>query len=277
MADLFGIIYGQNTPTNKSSLPALTIFKSSQNEPDQRIEKFKTSPKVSKEITYFQEQLGKIDTVEEFLDDRRLMQFVLSANSLDDELKYPGRINKVLTEDPEEDDALVNRLIDPRFKKIAEELQFATRGLERIKLEGLQEQIIDKYVTNEYEKDLGEQNSSVREALYFKRNIENVDDTFDILGDKTLRNVVLTLLDLPKEIALQSVDKQKSLIDERLDIKKLKDPEFVDKLLNRFLIRIDKKAFEDGLATGGGGVTSLFNNNSGNAQAQTSGLFNLLV
>jgi hypothetical protein len=53
-------------------------------------------------------------------------------------------------------------------------------------------------------------------------------------------------LGLPKEIALQSIETQKALIDARVDIEDFKDPEYVDKFVRRFLILKDQADIEAG-------------------------------
>ena len=124
-----------------------------------------------------------------------------------------------------------------------------------------------------FEKKLGEQNPALREAEYFRRNIGDIENGFDILGDKVLRAVVTTTLNLPQQIALQSVDKQKSLIDARIDVEDFKDPEFVEEFIQKFLITSDSNAaqagFGFGSATGNGHLLPLF--------AGITGGVNLLV
>jgi hypothetical protein len=52
------------------------------------------------------------------------------------------------------------------------------------------------------------------------------------------------------EIALQSIDKQKALIDARVDLKDFKDSEFLDKFIRRFLILKDAEAAQFGFGFG---------------------------
>ena len=61
------------------------------------------------------------------------------------------------------------------------------------------------------------------DALYFERNAGKIKNGYDILGDNVLRAVVTYTLDLPPQIAVQSVEKQKQLIESKLDIKKFQN------------------------------------------------------
>jgi len=52
---------------------------------------------------------------------------------------------------------------------------------------------------------------------------------------------------LPKAIAVQSLEAQSKAVSQRLDLTKLKDPEFVDQLVQRYLLQLNG---------GAGGVTA---------------------
>jgi hypothetical protein len=232
------------------SQPAFPIFASLAKTRTKQFAAFEKLPNIQRDVDYFLKNASKVETVEEFIKDRRLMTVALSAFGLEDEMQYLGRIRKVLTESPSDKNALVNKLIDPRFKKIAEAFQFADLGLAKLALTSFVNDIVAKFKTNEFEKFLGERNPALREVEYFRRNIGSVENTFNILGDKVLRSVVTFTLGLPMEIALQSIDKQKALIDARVDLKDFKDSEFLDKFIRRFLILKDAEAAQFGFGFG---------------------------
>lgn len=234
------------------SQPAFPIYQALTQSRDKQFASFEKQPVVQREAAYFLEKAGKVETVDEFLADRRLMSVALSAFGLEEEINFLGRMNKVLTEFTEDEDSLVNKLIDPRYKEIAEAFQFDILGTFNLGLTSFRNEIVAKYKTNEFEKFLGEQNPALREVEYFRRNAHKIENTFNILGDKVMREVVTFGLQLPQEIALQSVDKQKALIDKRVDIEDFKDPEFVDKFIKRYLILKDSEAAQEGFAFGAG-------------------------
>ena len=234
------------------SQPAFPIYQALTQSRDKQFASFEKQPVIQREAAYFLEKAAEVTTVDEFLDDRRLLSVALSAFGLEEEINYLGRIKKVLTEFTEDKDSLVNKLIDPRYKEIAEAFQFDVLGTFNLGLTSFRKDIVEKYKTNEFEKFLGEQNPALREAEYFRRNIGKVENTFNILGDKVLRAVVTFGVQLPQEIVLQSIDKQKALVDQRVDIEDFKDPEFVDKFIKKFLILKDAEAAQDGFAFGAG-------------------------
>ena len=234
-------------------LPAMIIFQTLTNSREKQLEQLKQDPRIVREIEYLHKRVAEIETVDEFINDRRLMAFALSAFALEDEINLLGRIRKILTEPRSDPKALVNKLIDPRFKEIAAGFEFAEVGLAKVKNAVFLNDLIDRFYTNEFERRLGQQNPALREAEFFRRKIADIDNTFDILGDRVFRAVVTFTLGLPLAIALQSVDKQKSLIEARVDIEKFKDPKFVDDFIRRFLLKKDAAA---GLAGFGAAVTN---------------------
>ena len=232
--------------------PAFPIYQALTQSRDKQFASFVKQPVIQRESAYFLEEAKKVKTVEEFINNRRLLSVALSAFGLDEEINYLGRIKKVLTEFSEDKDSLVNKLIDPRYKEIATTFKFDTLGTFNLGLTSFLTDIVDRYKTNEFEKFLGEQNPALREVEYFRRNVGKVENTFNILGDKVLRQVVTFGVQLPQQIVLQSVDKQKALIDKRVDIAKFKDPEFVDKFIKKYLILKDNEAAQQGFSFGAG-------------------------
>jgi hypothetical protein len=185
-------------------------------------EKFAKTKPVQKEIDYFREKVKELKSPEDLFKNRRLMQFVLSAYSMDDELQYMGRMKKILLSKLTDVNSLAQKMADPRFREINQDLLMGDFGVNVLKSSSMVEKLVDRYITNEYEKDLGNQNPALREASYFLRKIGTVNSSLDILGDKILRSVTTYTLGLPDEIAFQSIQRQQQLIDKRIDVTKFK-------------------------------------------------------
>ncbi|MSP49088.1 MAG: DUF1217 domain-containing protein [Alphaproteobacteria bacterium] len=190
---------------------------------DLYLSRFKTSNQVKKEIEYFQKKVGEVKTVDDFLKDPKLLAFAATAFGLEGDIKYPARLKKVLKESLTDEKALANKLIDPRYKEMAKFFGFGNVQLTKIKLNLTQTDLIDRYTTAAFEKAQGKTNPALRDALYFERKIGGVQNGYDILGDSVLRAVVTYTLGLPPQIAVQSVEKQKQLIEQKLDIKKFQN------------------------------------------------------
>ncbi len=213
--------------TGLAGLSPQLAFRLFMEEPDEYLQNFRDSdPLIEKEIEYFRDAVENAETTDDLLNDFRSLRFLLSAFSLEDEaITGVGRVKKVLSEDPTDTSSLAFQLADDRFLEMAETLRFDLEsGLDNLKNDVIfQEDIIDRYVRNEFEVALGESSTQLREAAFFARNIEDTDNIFDILGQSVLRNVVLGALSLPEEIAVQSIDTQAATIESRIDLQDFYD------------------------------------------------------
>ena len=205
------------------STNALSAFLALEKNRDLYESRFKSSAAIKKDIEYFQKKAGSIKTVDEFLNDPKLLAFAATAFGLEGDIKYPARLKKVLKESLSDSKALANKLIDPRYKEMAKFFSFAEVQLAKVKVSVTQNELIDKYTTAAFEKAQGQSNPALRDALYFERNAGKIKNGYDILGDNVLRAVVTYTLGLPPEIARQSVEKQKALIEQKLDLKKFQN------------------------------------------------------
>ena len=232
-------------------VPALGLFQRlSKGDSAKQTAQFAQTPAVKKEIEYFRQQAAKITKPEEFFKDQRLMKFALSAYSLEAEQQYPARIQKIMMSDPKDPKSLANRMVDPRYSEINKDFAFGQTGAANLKLTKFLDKVVEKYVTSEYEKKLGEQNPALREAAYFRRKIGEVKDVYQILGDKVLRAVVMDTLRIPAEVANQSVEKQAELVKKGFKVDKAKDKLYVDNFLKRFVVARDQQAQQQDMSAG---------------------------
>jgi hypothetical protein len=203
------------------SLPAFPTFQRLLRQDNtQALAKFEERPTVDKEIQYFKDKAPKLQSMDDLFKDQRLLRFIASAYSLDDEVQYPARLRQILESKLTDPKSLANRMVDPRYKEMANDLLLGDFGVVVLHTDSTINKVVNRYVQNEYEKDLGKTNPALREASYFLRKIGNIKDSLSILGDSVLRSVVTYTLDLPPQIAFQSIEKQRSLIDARLDVTK---------------------------------------------------------
>jgi hypothetical protein len=227
-------------------MPAIAAYQLAVKQGDAGPEKMAARKDIKAEVDYFRNNIQSVKSVDDLFKDRRMMQFVLDATDLGKETDKMGLLKKVLTQKAEDSDALMNKLVDKRFKVAAAMLQFGEKGLAQIQRETTKDDLAELYVKNKYNAGLAKQNSGVPLALYFKDNVSSVKNTYDILGDQRMRHVVTTALGLPLELANQSVEAQAAAIEKRMKLSDLKDPKFVDKLAKRFLM-----ASDTGTGTGG--------------------------
>jgi hypothetical protein len=133
---------------------------------------------------------------------------------------------------------------DPRFQDIAFTLRL-DQGIATIQTPDVINKIVQRYLINGFEKEVGEGSMAARQAMYFKRNAGSMENIFQLMADPTLKQVARLGAGLPSEIARLDFDRQADLYKKNIDVEQLKDPKYVDDLINRFLVRTD-------LETGGG-------------------------
>src|SRR5690606_37589542 len=67
---------------------------------DRLLAQFRKMPTYARAVEYYRQNIGKAASVDDLLNDRRLLQVALSAFQLEDEIDSKGLIKKLLTEDP---------------------------------------------------------------------------------------------------------------------------------------------------------------------------------
>jgi hypothetical protein len=192
-----------------------------------------------REIAYFRENIGNVSSAEELLADERLYRFALTAFDLESQIDSRALVKKVLVEGVADPDSLANKLVDKKFRDFARAFAFAESGDRNVRNPNFAEEVIGKFRRVKLEGDAGEDNIGVRLAAYFDRKASNLTSWFSVLGDKALREVVFTALDLPNEMQRTNPDKLAEIFEDRLKLDELKDPEKRQKFLQRFTLMYD--------------------------------------
>jgi hypothetical protein len=223
-----------------SGLPALVAWKQLEKSGDAAQDKWSKQATVQQKLAYVKSAIDKATSPDDLINDRRFMEFALSAYGLESEIDKKGLLSRVLKSDLSDENSLANRMNDSRYKEMASTLQFKLLGTVNVKTPAIFEAMKARYLKNEFEKAQGEQSPGLREALYFKENAGKVNSPWAILGDRVLREVVTKTLGIPKEFAVQGVETQATVLTNKIDITKFKDKAFVDKFIQRYLNTVDQ-------------------------------------
>ena len=98
----------------------------------QSVQNFTKESGVNTDIAAFEKGVSQTKTVNDFVSNPKLVNFVLTAFGLDSVSNEQGLLQKVLTQDPNNANSLVNQLSDPRFKQLATALDFYDYGLGKV-------------------------------------------------------------------------------------------------------------------------------------------------
>lgn len=202
-------------------------------------------PQVARETEYYLANIEKVKSIDDFVKNDRLFNYAMKAWGLEEMTYAKAFMHKVLSEGIDSRDAFANTLPDKRYRDFAEAFNFKRYGETTTVFDRTRQGTADLYVRQKVEEDAGSQNEGVRLALYFERKADSVTSAYGILADRALLKVVQTALNLPETISLLNIDRQAELINDRLKIEDLKDPQ----KLKAFLISFAAKWEIDNPAT----------------------------
>ena len=209
-----------------------------------------SDPVVQRDLDYFREKIGSVDTAAELVDDYRLRKVALGAFGLDDDINAKFFIQKVLEEGTLNQDALANKLTDKRYAEMADAFAFDL-GTPSTKISTFAEDIEAKYLALKFEGAVGQVNEPMRLALNAKRELSSLagetssDATkwFTILGTPPLRAVFEQAFNLPSSFGALDIDRQLEVMRDRSEslfgsseISQFADDEKLDNLVQRFLV-----------------------------------------
>jgi hypothetical protein len=201
--------------------------------------------KATEESKYYSAEIEKIESLDDLLANRRLVDFILVAAGLDPEEYTTDYVRQMFKSDLDDAKSFINTEPDTTiFKQIVTSYNFDSDGNLAKPAEGIQTkrgllETEDLYLNQTLEEQEGEENAGVRLALYFRRMASGVNTAYDLLADSALLQVIQTTFSIPEEMSSADVDVQHDYINRVLDIEDLHDPEKLDKLLVRFTALYD--------------------------------------
>ncbi|MEM6621257.1 MAG: DUF1217 domain-containing protein [Pseudomonadota bacterium] len=216
---------------------------------DRQFEIFNRSPDIAREIEYFEQNAGSITSVDDLMADRRILNVVLGAFGLDEDVGKNAFIRKVVEEGTIDPEAFANRLVDPRYREMSEFLALGDLGNAFERPSEITE-LVDRYKERQFELSVGDVDFDLRLALNFRREAEatvnRISDPdsawLGLLGSRPLRSVLEGALNLPTEFGTADLDQQVEEVKRRMDNlfdvtspTDLLESEVLDQVVDRFL------------------------------------------
>jgi len=186
-------------------------------------------------LAQFRVALDKAGSIEQALQDPRILKVIMPALGLPDQVGNPGLVRRALLSDPGADGSLATRL-GSTWQAAAATLGVHATGLDGLRDPEMVQRMSDAFLKYQYRSGLDEQQAGLSDALYFLESAKTAEDVYDVLGDPVLRRVVTGALGLPDAIAVQSVEAQGRAVASRLKLESLQDDRAVRKLAERYLI-----------------------------------------
>jgi len=229
--------------TSVSGLPSIPFYRRyDRQDTTAELKKILEQPQTKKAIEDFKKRVATVKTAKEFVEDPKLLNFALTAYGLKDEIKYAGRAKQALLSDYSSTGSVVRKLGNGKLTALTIALDFVKQGVSKVKSEAFLKEITNKYAENVRNTEIENFSPAVAAALYFKKTIAKVSTHLEILADATLRDVVYGALNIPQQTVNLSVSKQIKVLEAKLDIEKVTDSAFVEKLATQYLARQDAQS-----------------------------------
>ncbi len=217
------------------------------------------------EAEYYSTAIEGVNSLDDFLSNSRLVNFVLEAKDIDPKDISKETLKKLFTSDLEDPDSFVNTYSDTRFVEIVSAFNFDQNGnlanMDKSNVQGRGSiySTIMNYYHQSLEEEAGLDNTGVRLALYFERQAPKIDSAFDILGDPALLQVFKTAFSLPDEFSAQDIDIQAKMVEKYLTLSDLADQDKLQNFIQRFTALYDLQNSETNtvsLFSRGGGISA---------------------
>ncbi|OWY15740.1 hypothetical protein B6V73_14465 [Thioclava sp. JM3] len=242
------------TISGMSSRLALSLIDRTQ---AKQLDQLAQEPQHARAISRFREKIGDIHTAADLVKDYDAYSFVMKAFDLEDQMFGKAMMREILSSDPNDKSSLVNRLTDPRFRKLYDALGFTNGGTANANTSSAswQDKIVDQYVSQQFINGERDQNETVGSVLEFRQKLGGVKTWYSVLKDKDMAQFMRTALGIPNDVVKLDVERQKQIFEDKFDLPKLKDPKEVDDLVSRFVAVSDANNFSIGGAAGNAAVT----------------------
>lgn len=237
IGSLLNTIYGTSSATSGVSSDPLGDLTRAEASSSKSIAQTEAKPDVARDIAAFRAAVATAKTPAALLNNPIVLKVLLTANGLGDQVTYTALAQKALLSNTADKSSLAGQLPNAAWKATAATLDFAKSGLKNIQDPTVLDTIASGYAEVLWRQSLDKATPGLSNALTFRSKASTVTSADQILGDPTLRAVVLGSLGIPAEIAYQGLEAEEKAITTRLDISKLKDPKFVEKFVQTYLIQ----------------------------------------
>lgn len=194
---------------------------------------------VKQATKYYQDNIGKVKTPDDLINNYRLFSYVTTAYGLGDKVNAKALFQKVLTQGVGSASNLAYTLNDPSILALAQTFNFAANGTSTTSSAAVTKDVVSRYVEQNMESEQGQSNPGLQLAMYFKQNAPNIKSVYNILADKSLLTVVQTALGISSLTSGEDVDTQARLISKKLNIADFQDSTKLQKFVEKFAVMYD--------------------------------------
>ncbi len=154
---------------------------------DKSISRVQKEPTVSRDTAYYLNNIGKVKTVDEFVDNDRLFRYAMKAYGLEDMAYAKAFMKKVLKEGVTDPNSFANKLTDKRYAEFAKAFNFAKYGDNATTYNASQVEVTQNFVLQTI-MNSGQSGYAYveEETSNYLDNIASVKSIDDLMGDPRL-------------------------------------------------------------------------------------------
>ena len=164
------------------------------------IDRVEAQPVVKRETDYYLANIGKVKSIDEFVDDYRLFNYAMKAYGLGDMAYAKAFMVKALKEGVSDPDSFANKLTDKRYAEFVKAFNFEKLGESTTTYNGAQTDVPRNYAL---QVDLGVVNANFAftdsETTYYLSHIGEVKSIDDLMGDPRLLDYAMATFGLDAE------------------------------------------------------------------------------
>jgi hypothetical protein len=203
-----------------------------------------TKEAASKAASYYQENIQGVETLDDLLSDRGIIDVVIGAYGLD-ETVTDDFLKQIFNSDLSDPKSFVNQQSSKKWAELVASFNFDSEGnltretLGTIQQRGETLETVNLYMRQTLEENEGESSEAVRLALYFERTAPTITDAYEIIADEALTEVFRTIFGYTEDFANMDVDAQAKVINAQLELSDLQDPKKLQRLIERYTAMYD--------------------------------------
>jgi hypothetical protein len=197
-----------------------------------------------KETAYYQDKIQGVETLNDLLSDRGIIDVVIGAYGLDATVT-DDFLKQIFNSDLSDPKSFVNQQSSSKWAELVASFNFDGEGnltretLGTIQQRGETLETINLYMRQTLEENEGASSEAVRLALYFERTAPTITDAYEIISDGALTEVFRTIFGFTSDFSSMDVDAQAKVIKAKLDLSDLQDPKKLQRLIERYTAMYD--------------------------------------
>lgn len=191
---------------------------------------------------YYETAIPHVASANDLLGDPKLVSYIEQAYNIP-ATTTAATLTQVLTSNLSDPASVANKLGN-NYAQLAAAFNFDKNGLITKEPGGVQTRaqlsaVNNGYLDQQIGTTAGAQNPGIALALYFKFQAPNITSAYSILADAKLVTVFQTMMGLSANASQANIDVQAAQISNSFDLSKLKDPAYLNKLIQRFSVMYD--------------------------------------